>query len=138
MKRRLHNATLLFTVVIAATLLPIVVSGQSPESAGRAADISNKYRIITNTTYITANNWEAKLDLYVPRDLTSPNPTLIYIHGGGWVGGSKETSWVQLLPYLEAGWSVVNVEYRLARVSLAPAAVEDCRCALRWVIRNAK
>jgi acetyl esterase/lipase len=33
---------------------------------------------------------------------------------------------------------VVNVEYRLARVSLAPAAVEDCLCALRWVIHNAK
>jgi acetyl esterase/lipase len=33
---------------------------------------------------------------------------------------------------------VVNVEYRLARVSQAPAAVEDCLCALRWVIRNAK
>jgi acetyl esterase/lipase len=36
------------------------------------------------------------------------------------------------------GWNVVNVEYRLARVSLAPAAVEDCLCALRWVVRNAK
>jgi len=33
---------------------------------------------------------------------------------------------------------VVNVEYRLARIAHAPAAVEDCRCALRWVIRNAK
>jgi acetyl esterase/lipase len=32
---------------------------------------------------------------------------------------------------------VVNVEYRLARVSLAPAAVEDCLCALRWVMHNA-
>src|SRR5438477_8117682 len=41
-------------------------------------------------------------------------------------------------PYLEMGWAVVNVEYRLARASLAPAAVEDCRCALRWVIKNAK
>jgi acetyl esterase/lipase len=30
------------------------------------------------------------------------------------------------------------VEYRLAKVSIAPAAVEDCRCALRWVIKNAK
>jgi acetyl esterase/lipase len=36
------------------------------------------------------------------------------------------------------GYSVVNVEYRLANVSLAPAAIEDCRCALRWVIANAK
>jgi len=32
----------------------------------------------------------------------------------------------------------VNVEYRLASVALAPAAVEDCRCALRWVYQHAK
>jgi acetyl esterase/lipase len=38
----------------------------------------------------------------------------------------------------ETGWTVVNVEYRLARISLAPAAVEDCRCALRWVVANAQ
>ena len=36
------------------------------------------------------------------------------------------------------GWNVVNVEYRLAKVSLAPAAVQDALCALRWVYRNAK
>jgi len=35
------------------------------------------------------------------------------------------------------GFAVVNVEYRLARVSLAPAAVEDCRCVLHWVGRKA-
>ena len=35
------------------------------------------------------------------------------------------------------GFSVVNVDYRVARVALAPAAVEDARCALRWVIRHA-
>ena len=44
----------------------------------------------------------------------------------------------QLLPYLSLGWAVINVEYRLARNSLAPAAVEDCRCALRWVAYHAK
>ena len=45
---------------------------------------------------------------------------------------------LRLLPYLEMGWAVVNVQYRLTRVSQAPAAVEDCLCALRWVIRNAE
>ena len=45
---------------------------------------------------------------------------------------------LRALPYLEMGFAVVNVTYRLARVSEAPAAVEDCRCALRWVIQNAK
>jgi acetyl esterase/lipase len=33
--------------------------------------------------------------------------------------------------------NLVNVEYRVSTVSLAPAAVEDCRCALRWVYRHA-
>ena len=36
------------------------------------------------------------------------------------------------------GWNAVNVEYRPSSVALAPAAVEDARCALRWVIHNAK
>jgi acetyl esterase/lipase len=36
------------------------------------------------------------------------------------------------------GWNVVNVEYRLAKISLAPAAVQDALCALRWVYRNGK
>jgi acetyl esterase/lipase len=36
------------------------------------------------------------------------------------------------------GYAAVNVEYRLGRNSLAPAAVVDCRCALHWVVANAK
>jgi len=63
---------------------------------------------------------------------------LIHIHGGGWVGGAKETTTLTILPYLARGMDVVSVEYRLGSVSLAPAAVEDCRCALRWVYANAK
>ena len=53
-------------------------------------------------------------------------------------GGTKEAALMSLMPWFEMGWNVVNVEYRLARVSLAPAAVEDCLCALRWVAANAK
>ncbi|MEK6323061.1 MAG: alpha/beta hydrolase [Acidobacteriota bacterium] len=130
--------TSILAAVILSLAAPVVARGQFVEGGGRAGDLANRYRIVPNVTYLTANNWDAKLDVYVRREVTAPNPTVIYIHGGGWVGGAKETSWLALVPYLEAGWSVVNVEYRLARVSLAPAAVEDSRCALRWVIRNAK
>jgi acetyl esterase/lipase len=123
---------------LAIALLPAVAHAQLSETAGFASQLQNQYRIVPNITYLTANNWEAKLDLYLPREGSNPNPTLLYIHGGGWTGGSKEASALTFLPYLEKGWSVVNVEYRLARISLAPAAVEDCLCALRWVIHNAK
>jgi len=96
------------------------------------------YRVVPNITYFTANNYDAKLDMYQARGQNTPQATVIYIHGGGWTQGTKEANILNLLPYFEMGWNVVNVEYRLARVSLAPAAVEDCLCALRWVIRNAK
>ena len=103
-----------------------------------AARMENSYRIVPNVTYLTASNWEAKIDLYVTRTPDKPLPTMIYIHGGGWTGGAKESRSVAILPYLDMGMNVVNVEYRLARVAQAPAAVEDCRCALRLVIQNAK
>jgi acetyl esterase/lipase len=99
---------------------------------------SGEFDIFPNITYTTANHTELKLDLYLPRNHSTPLPTVMLFHGGGWVGGQKERNVLQLLPYLSFGWAVVNVEYRLAHNSLAPAAVEDCRCALRWVVYHAK
>ena len=100
--------------------------------------IAIDYDILPDITYSIANNTELKLDLYLPRNNREPHPTLIYFHGGGWVSGQKERNVLYLLPYISFGWAVVNVEYRLSRNSLAPAAVEDGRCALRWVITHAK
>ena len=121
-----------------ACVFGVMVLSVSPAiGQGLSASITAPYRITPNVPYLTANNFEAKLDVYSRSDATTPQPTLIWIHGGGWTGGNKEGALFSLLPYLEMGWNVVNVEYRLAKVSLAPAAVEDCLCALRWVIRNA-
>jgi acetyl esterase/lipase len=127
-----------FIVAAALTITPALASAQAPDALTSAIDISRDYQITPNITYLTANNFEAKLDVYRRREMTTPNRTLVYIHGGGWTGGTKEQSSLTFLPFLQMGWNVVNVEYRLARVSQAPAAVEDCLCALRWVIRNAK
>jgi acetyl esterase/lipase len=103
-----------------------------------AAHAATGIQVLPNIVYLKANNQENRVDVYKPRNAASPVPTLIYIHGGGWIGGSKEGAMLNILPYLAQGWAVVNVQYRLGGVSLAPAAVEDCLCALRWVIRNAK
>ena len=122
----------------AFALAPTLSHAQSTDSFAKALHIYGSYRVVPNITYLTANNWEAKLDVYQARDAATPGPTLIYFHGGGWVQGSKEASALTFLPFLNMGWNVVNVEYRLAKVSLAPAAVQDALCALRWVYRNGK
>ena len=136
-KRRLLVSASLLLVLIRADN-PQPVYGQLSDTAAWAAQSTIQYQISPDITYLVANNHEAKLDVYRPRNASGPTPTLIYIHGGGWVFGDKSGAVMQFIPYLEMGWAVVNVEYRLASVSLAPAAVEDCRCALRWVISKAK
>ena len=136
----MNRLSVLLGVVVFAALLgaPLGAQAQLDEKAAWASHLSNTYRVVPNMTYHTANNRDSKVDLYLPRGTEGPTPVLIYIHGGGWRGGSKEGSVLRLLPWLEKGWAVVNVQYRLAAVSLAPAAVEDCLCALRWVIGNAE
>jgi acetyl esterase/lipase len=119
-----------------------ITSIRADDVAGWTASLGKNYEIQPNIVYSTANGHENKLDLYLPRgeaqSKSGPRPTLIYIHGGGWVHGTKEHSVLNLLPYMKHGMAVVNVEYRLAATSLAPAAVADCRCALRWVIASAR
>ena len=120
-----------------ALLLAIASPSLAESSADFAAWVGDEYRVRPNVVYKVASNADQMLDVYYRRGSSAPRPTVIYIHGGGWVGGSKEGSLLRIAPYLEMGFNVVNVEYRLGRIARAPAAVEDCRCALRWVIRNA-
>ena len=121
-------------VFLAAPLAP--AAAQS--STEWAAHLDNRYRVVPNVTYGVAGGTELKLDVYQRRDVDGPQPTVLYMHGGFWAIGSKETSVMALMPWLEMGWNVINVEYRLARVALAPAAVEDCLCSLRYVAAQAE
>jgi acetyl esterase/lipase len=124
-------------------LLPVLVAlaiatpAFSQSAADWSAVVANDVRVTAGITYLTASNWEAKLDVYRPAT-PGPHPTILHIHGGGWTGGSRETVVLRALPYLQMGFAVVNVSYRLARVAPAPAAVEDCLCALKWIAQNAK
>lgn len=114
------------------------VSAQNPPTSVFGTEAAARYWVQPDIVYGTANNTPLKLDVWYPNAINTPTPTLVYIHGGGWIFGTKESQVLQFLPFLEKGWRVVNVEYRMASNSLAPAAVEDSRCALRWVFRNAK
>ncbi len=137
MSRRSISFVMLVGVALLAGGAPDA-NAQLGDTSSFLANVSNEYRVTPNVTYHVASNHENKLDLYVPRNASGPTPVLMYIHGGGWVGGAKEVNVLRILPYLEMGWAVVNVEYRLGAVARAPAAVEDGLCALRWVIRNAE
>jgi acetyl esterase/lipase len=132
------NAALFVTALLLIPATPSVTFAQLSPSAEWATHAQNEYQVIANVTYMTASGYDSKLDVYKRRDTTAPQPTLVFYHGGGWILGTKEASVMSIVPWLEMGWNVVNVEYRMARVALAPAAVEDSMCALRFVVDKAK
>ncbi len=83
---------------------------------------------------------ETVMDVYQPgrSPASGRRPGVIVFHGGGWVNGSKESTIEKfVIPYLEHGFVVANVEYRLAGVAPAPAAVSDALEAANWFRNNA-
>ena len=125
---------------LAAVLLFILSSlcySQTNDAAAFTVSLWD-YHVYPNVVYHTSNNYQDRLDVYMPPGHGAATPVAIIIHGGGWIAGKKEERVMEVMPYLQMGFAAVNVEYRMADVSPAPAAVVDCRCALHWVIANAK
>lgn len=87
--------------------------------------------------YYRVGDIDLRVSVYTPGPETVKRPTVLYIHGGGWVHYTRDNMIFSLLPYLARGMDVVNVDYRQANQARAPAAVEDCRCALHWVFHHA-
>ena len=76
-----------------------------------------------------------RLRLYRPAPATgTPQPALVYYHGGGWTIGDLESHDVLCRDLaLQSGCVVIAVDYRLAPEHGFPAAVEDALAAYRWI-----
>lgn len=90
------------------------------------------YQIQANIRY--ARHEETVLDIVQARaPALGDRPGAIMFHAGGWVDGTKESIMKSfVLPFVERGFVVANVEYRLAKSATAPAAVEDALAAAKW------
>lgn len=76
-------------------------------------------------------------NLYQPAG-AGPHPAVLVIHGGGWIRGEKEDMEKFARRFVEAGYLVYNVSYRLAPEYRWPAQVNDVRAALQWLHANAE
>jgi acetyl esterase/lipase len=95
-------------------------------------------------TYATVGGRALQLDLYRPTSLVAPAPLVLWVHGGGWSGGSRFPA--QSAAELNArGIAVASISYRLTsqagqfgdqQVSF-PAQIHDVKAALRWLRANA-
>ena len=91
----------------------------------------------TNIEYGRIGDTSLKLDLYQPRGLRKNVPAILLIHGGGWKSGNRSIYRPYCIRLAERGYVAATVSYRFSGVAPYPAAVQDVKCAVRWMRANA-
>jgi acetyl esterase/lipase len=94
-------------------------------------------RVAAELAYATGSSAQ-RLDLYMPVEV--PHPALVvFIHGGGWVTGDKRGPLPRTAVefFVEQGYAVASVNYRLADEAIFPAQLFDVKAAIRWLRANA-
>lgn len=89
-----------------------------------------------DVVFATINGHELKLDIAYPKDNKGKLPAVVYIHGSGFEMGDKPTD--QTVFFAKNGFVGIAIQYRLSGEAKFPAAIHDCKTAIRWTRANAK
>lgn len=128
-------ATFVFTVCLAglATAQQPAPAPATAPAAPRPKEIPDDAKVLLDVSYIENGHAQQKLDLYLPAQ--PKGPLLVWIHGGGWRGGTKANP--PGLAMVKNGVAVASVEYRFSQHAIFPAQIEDCKAAIRWLRAHA-
>jgi acetyl esterase/lipase len=89
---------------------------------------------LRDIVYTRTGGLNLKLDIYRPRQRQDLRPTLLQIHGGAWVIGSKNEQGLPLMLHLAArGWTCITVNYRLSPHATFPDQLIDIKRAIAWI-----
>jgi acetyl esterase/lipase len=79
---------------------------------------------------------QLKTDIYFPNETSSQTKILIFWHGGGWIKGNKDGAKKQGVQFANAGFMTLIPEYRLAKQGTFPAAHQDARNFVHWLLKS--
>ncbi len=115
--------------IVAAALIASIslVVGEARQSAVEMKTLA----------YATRGGQELLLDLYLPKDAVGPLPVIVFLHGGGWSGGTRTTGPDFRRFFAQDGFAMASIEYRLTPSVTFPSNVEDVKTAIRWLRANA-
>jgi acetyl esterase/lipase len=114
--------------------------------ATREPDASRDIVVIPNLPYREGPSRQWRLDLALSKKRAgTPQPAIVVIHGGGWREGDKSSFASDkfavpgnIVDFAKLGFVAVTINYRLSSDAPFPAALEDCKCAVRWLRAHAK
>ncbi|WP_265456326.1 alpha/beta hydrolase [Enterococcus sp. HY326] len=114
-------------------LIPLMKEADAKRDAGLVEpDSLVKVKDLSYGPYGIENTF----DIYYPKGTTNLLPTIVSIHGGGFVYGDKELYRFYAMYLATQGFAVVNFNYRLAPASQYPAPIEDINNLMNWLLAN--
>jgi acetyl esterase/lipase len=124
----------LMTLMLAWFAASIAMALAQPAGPPPQAQVPEGVTVHRDLAYVPGGHARQKLDLYLPKDGTNL-PLIINIHGGAFRMGSKEQG--VPLEYLDQGYAVASINYRLSQHAVFPAQIQDCKAAVRWLRAHA-
>jgi acetyl esterase/lipase len=106
-----------------------------------AKRFGEKVDVRLDQPYAGTTNSFQMLDLYLPKQRADekPLPVVVFIHGGGWSGGSRRGYAAQAAGLAATGkYAAASVGYRLSAEATWPSQIYDCKAAIRWIRGHAK
>lgn len=111
-----------------------ILLGLLSMSAASAREVDPTHR---DVEFAKVGERKLLLDIYQPESAReSRNPLVVWIHGGAWRSGSKEN--VPVTHWLEEGFAIASVDYRLSPEAKFPAQIHDIKAAIRFLRGNAE
>jgi acetyl esterase/lipase len=124
-------ASLLLVIAVATWGTQVAESAQGRHRRRDFPDVN----IVRDVTYKHIDGRNLQLDIYSPKSITHPLPVVLWIHGHRWSYGSKEQR--PPVNLMAQGYIVASLDYRPSGEASFPAAIEDCKAAVRWLRANA-
>ncbi len=122
-------------LLLIGLLLPLVPAAAQPGPPPRLPPGVTAHR---NLAYVEDGHVRQQLDLYLPASPENkPLPVILWVHGGGWQGGSKDMCLPLRLGWVAQGYAVASIGYRLSDTATFPAQIQDVKAAVRWLRAHA-
>ena len=117
-------------------LLFNVMATRSDKKRDSAIPLPQGVTECRNISYGPHGKWSL-LDVYYPEGTATPQPTIVSIHGGGYVYGTKEIYRRYGMDMARRGFAFVNFNYRLAPKWRFPTPLHDTNAVMQWICKNA-
>ena len=121
--------------------------GQSERDSSDGANAERRdIDVLKDVRYREGASKSWRLDLARKKQTPAkPRPAIVVIHGGGWLEGDKSSFASDkdavpgnIVDFAKLGFVAVTINYRLSTEASFPAALDDCKCAVRWLRAHAK